>query len=346
MKPSNLSILRRRFGVLTGGFLAGSLFLVGCTSQGGGTTTPGEEGPSSSAGVEITVIGANDPFFSTVKNGVTAASKSVEAAGGKVTYLAAKDYNNLGPDMAKLLKTAIAQEPDGIAVPDWAPDAQDGPIKEALAAGIEVVLYNAGNPNKATELGALQYVGSDEVLAGAAAATALSDDGAKHVMCVNTLPGSAGPESRCKGVNQGMEKAGGLATSLNLPSTTFNDQTAVAQAIKSAIQQDDSIDGIVTMGAVDADSAEVGLAQLNATDRVKLISFDLSTNVLNRIKDGKQLGAIDQQPYAQGYYAVSTLFQKTAYGIDLATKPILTGPLVITEKNVDEAQLGTTLGSR
>ena len=42
---------------------------------------------------------------------------------------------------------------------------------------------------------------------------------------------------------------------------------------------------------------------------------------LERIKDGKQMFSIDQQPYLQGFLAVSLLNGFVNYGLDLPTKP-------------------------
>jgi simple sugar transport system substrate-binding protein len=61
---------------------------------------------------------------------------------------------------------------------------------------------------------------------------------------------------------------------------------------------------------------------------------------LKRIKDGKQLFSIDQQPYLQGYLAVSLLNGFVEYGLDLPTKPVLTGPGIVDATNVDATMAG------
>ena len=75
-------------------------------------------------------------------------------------------------------------------------------------------------------------------------------------------------------------------------------------------------------------------------------TFDVSEASLERIKGGAQAFSIDQQPYAQGYYAVSYAFQLAAYGIYLPESPLLTGPALITPDNVDFAISGAKLGVR
>jgi simple sugar transport system substrate-binding protein len=86
------------------------LILTGCSS--GSTSTPqadsGASAPAPSGPVSIFVVGgkSDDPFWSKVKRGVDDAAKVVEANGGKVTWLGPQNYDNLGPDAAKLISSS------------------------------------------------------------------------------------------------------------------------------------------------------------------------------------------------------------------------------------------------
>ena len=115
---------------------------------------------------DVAVIGGknDDPFWNKIKKGVDDARVVVEANGGKVEYLRMQSYDNFAADAAEIIRVAISQKPQGIAVPDWVFESQDGPIKEAITAGIKVILMNAGTADKAREIGAINYVGTDEYL--------------------------------------------------------------------------------------------------------------------------------------------------------------------------------------
>ena len=316
------------------------------TSNSSATTAAAGSNASADGKISIFVVGgkSDDPFWSKVKRGVDDATKVVEANGGKVTWLGPQNYDNLGPDAAKLIQTAKSQGASAVIAADWVPDAQDAALKSVTSSGVPVFLYNSGGAEAAQKVGALTYTGSDELLAGKAGGKYFGEKGAKNVLCVNTLPGASNTEARCKGISEGI--APGKSTQLPLASSNFGNPTAVTQAIKAALLKDKSIDGVVTISTVDADSAAAAIEQANATDKVKLGTFDMDEAQLARIKDGKQLFCIDQQPYMQGYLAVSQAFAYNAYGLLLPQSPLLTGPAVINESNVDATLAGAKAGVR
>lgn len=226
------------------------------------------------------------------------------------------------------------------------PGAEDEAIKAAQAAGIPVILYNSGGGDKAKELGAINYVGNEEYTAGLAAGAYIATHGAKNVICVNTVPGAQNLEDRCKGVADGAAKAGGKSTQLPLPSSAFGNPTAVAEAIKATLLKDKSIDGLATISAGDADSAAVGVEQAGATGKVKLASFDMNDTGLGRIKAGTQQFAVDQQPWLQGFLAVTFADGFVNYGLKLASAPILTGPGIVDSASIDATLAGAKGGYR
>ncbi len=336
--------MKTRFSKVVPLFAAAALLLAGCSAPA--SETPTDETPT--GGIKVYVIGGMpaDPFWGVVKAGAEAAAKAVEAAGGSVTWLGPKNYDNLGPDAGKLVDDAVSAGAQAIVVADWVPDAENEAIMRAVAAGIPVIHYNAGGIEQADITGALTYIGADDYVAGVAGGEYFGKAGYKHVLCVNTVPGSANQEARCKGVADGAKANGSKSTQLPLPSSNFGNPTAVANAIKAAISKDASIDGIVTIGVQDADSASSAIEQAGKTGKVQLGTFDLSESQLNRIKDGTQLFAIDQQPWLQGYLATSAAWQYAQYGILPASRPLLTGPSLVTKDNVDVVIAGVANGVR
>lgn len=299
-------------------------------------------------GANIFVVGgkADDPFWSIVKRGAEDAGLVVESQGGSLKWLGPQNYDNLGADAAKLIRTALSQNPDAIASPDWVPAAMDDALKAVVEAGVPLIIFNSGGLSKANELGAMNYIGSDELIAGMAGGKYFATHGAMNVICVNTVPGAANLEARCKGVSDGISKEGGKSTQLPLPATAFGNPTAVAEAIKAALLKDGTIDGIITISAGDANSAANAIMQSGQSGKVQLGTFDLDEATLDRIDTGDQLFAIDQQPYLQGYLAVSLLNSYVNYGLDVPTAPILTGPGIVDSANVKATIAGVVAGAR
>lgn len=327
-----------------------ALALAGCSaSTEGGTaaTSFSAVANDSASGVHVVVMGGapSDSFWSVVKNGTLDAGMAIENSGGKVTVLSMPNYDNFNADAAKLVDKMLTLDPTAVVIPDWVPDSMNEGIKKLKEAGVIVVLYNSGQ-HEVENVGAEIYIGSDDYVAGKMAGEAMIKAGKKNVVCVNTLPGLANIEARCKGVKDGVVAGGGKSDSLNLPSSSFGDATAVTQAVKAAITKDTSIDGLVTIGDSDADSVTEAIAQAGVADKVFHGGINVNAQSLQRVKDGTQFFAIDQQGYAQGYYATSYAFQLAAYAISLPVKELLSGPSLISAENVDKVLAGAKGGRR
>ncbi|WP_375691793.1 sugar ABC transporter substrate-binding protein [Pseudooceanicola sp. LIPI14-2-Ac024] len=303
-------------------------------------------GPAFAA--DIFVIGGkpDDPFWSIVKRGAEDAGIVAEAQGGSVTWLGPQNYDNLGVDAAELIRQAIDQGADAIVGPDWVPEAMDPAFEAVVAAGIPLVIYNAGGMAAADKLGAMNYVGSDDYKAGAAGGEYLAGLGNTNGVCINTLPGAANVENFCKGFVDGITKAGGEGSVLPLPATSFGSATAVAQAVRAHLLQNPQINAVFTVGNVDSNSAVSGIQQAGKAGQVAVCGINFDETILQNIKDGKMACAIDQQGYHQGFLAVSILNGYVNYGLTVPTREILTGPGIINSDNVEATMAGVAEGTR
>lgn len=300
------------------------------------------------AGAKIFVVGgkADDSFWSIVKRGAEDAGKLAAEQGGSVTWLGPQNYDNLGADAANLIRNAISQGATAIVGPNWVPEAMDEAFKAVVDAGIPLIIYNAGGLAAADRLGAMNYIGGDDYQSGFAAGQYFGSHGQMKAVCVNTLPGVSNLEAQCKGLIDGITKAGGTAEQLPLPSSTFGDATAVSQAVAAYVTQHADVTGVYTIGNQDAVSAAAAIAQASAGDRVKLGGMNMDMTILEHIKAGKQLFAIDQQGYLQGFLAVSLLNAHVNFGLKVPTREILTGPGVVDASNVDATLAGVAAGTR
>ena len=202
-----------------------------------------------------------------------------------------------------------------------------------------MVAFNSGI-DQWKGMGALEYFGQDEKLAGETAGKRLATEGAKKVICVIQEQGSVALEARCAGVKAGL----GTGTVENL-NVTGTDLPSVESTIGAKLQQDPSIDYIVTLGAPIALTAVKSVG--NTGSKAKVGTFDTNAALVSAVKDGSVQWAIDQQPYLQGYLAVDSLWlylnNKNVIG---GGEPTLTGPAFIDKTNIDSVAALAEAGTR
>jgi simple sugar transport system substrate-binding protein len=282
---------------------------------------------------------ASDPFWSVVKKGVDQAAHDM---GVTAIYESPASTTFDVVAMAHLIDTAVAAHPAGLVVSIPDPTGLGPSIRAAVAAGIPVISINSGS-DVAKSLGVLVHIGQTEEQAGIGGGQKMGAAGVKHALCVNQEVGNAALALRCKGFKEGLAQTGGTVTELGV---NLNSPTQTQQTIAAALQHDPSIDGIMTLGPTGATPALKALQSLNKTGQIKLATFDLSSDVLQAIKNGQMLFAIDQQQYLQGYLPIVLL---TLYKTNLntiANDILQTGPGFVTPDNVNQVIKLTAQGTR
>ena len=283
---------------------------------------------------------ASDPFWSVVKKGVDQAGKDM---GVQVVYEAPASATFDVVAMAHLIDSAVAAHPAGLVVSIPDPNGLGPSIKAAVAAGIPVISINSGS-DVARSLGVLVHIGQTEEQAGIGGGQKMGVAGVKHALCVNQEVGNAALTLRCKGFEEGLSQTDG--GTVKVIGVNLSNPTQTQQTIEAALQHDPSIDGIMTLGPTGATPALKALQDLNKTGQIKLATFDLSSDVLQAIKNGQMLFAIDQQQYLQGYLPIVLL---TLYKTNLntiANDVLQTGPGFVTPANVTQVIQLTAQGTR
>lgn len=316
-----------------------ALAVAGCSNSGGKHSEDKPSGTENGKGVStprlkiamVTHSGQGDTFWDIVQSGAKQA-----AAKDNVQFL--YSANEEGKEQAQLVQAAIDQKVDGIVVTLAKPDAVKAVVKKAVQAGIPVVTINSG-AQYSKEVGALSHIGQDETVAGEAVGDELNTRGRKKVICVIHEQGNVSLEDRCAGVKKTFR---GTVENLNVDGTNT---PATASSIEAKLQAGRDIDAVVTLGAPIADAAVK--AKGDAGSRAEVDTFDLNAAVVKSLK-AKDVGfAVDQQPYLQGYLAVDELWlYKTNLNVLGGGKPVLTGPAIITSKDVPALEKYTARGTR
>ncbi len=325
---------RRRRVAVGAAALAGVLALAGCGSgssskpEGGGATVAAS--PSSLHFAVITHGTAGDAFWNVVKNGAQAAG---ERLGVTVDYRSDGDPGA----QAKLIDNEVAQHVNGLVVSMANPDALQTSIRNAVQAGIPVITINSGE-DRSAEFGALTHVGQNEGIAGEQAGTRFKQAGRTKLLCVIHEAGNIGLNQRCDGA----KRTFGNVTTVQVDISNPTDAQA---RIRGALEADPQIDAVLALNSQIAAGAVAAAKAANS--KAQVATFDLNTDVVNAIKAGDLIFAVDQQPYLQGYLPIVflQLYKENANTVG-GGKPVLTGPAFVEAANVDTVATYAARGTR
>jgi simple sugar transport system substrate-binding protein len=299
-----------------------TLTVTGGEPAAGGPARPG-------GGVRIAVVThgqASSPFWAIVRTGVQAAARQMDVV---VDYRAPDVYSL--ERMETLIDQAVASRPDGLVVslpePGLAPA-----VRRAVRAGIPVVSINSGS-DFYKRLGVVAHVGQPEDRAGFQSGQRLAAAGARRVLCINQQVGNQGLDARCRGLARAMRAAGGRSRVFAIDDQSPSTPQRIAAAIRAG-----GVDAVLTLNATGGIEAVKAVQSLDRPDAVKVATFDLGPDVLNAVKAGQLLFAVDQQPYLQGYLPVVLLAERARYGIFPAQGDVIaTGPNFVTARDAGKA---------
>ncbi|MCU1619473.1 MAG: putative transporter substrate-binding protein [Modestobacter sp.] len=296
-----------------------TMALAACSSSGGAKNAGGgNAGGQDFTIAMITHESPGDTFWDKIRAGADQAAKD---HGMTLNYSSDPDAGK----EATLVQNAVDSKVDGIAVTLAFPDAVGPAAKSAIAGGVPVVAFNSGIGNY-QDFGVPMYFGSNEDLAGQTVGRRIAQDGGGKALCVIQEQGQVALETRCAGVAKAFPNTENLnVNGADLPS--------VQQTIGAKLQQDPSITDVVTLGAPIALGAMQ--AKADSGSQAKVITFDLNADVAQAIQNGTIAFSVDQQPYVQGYMAVTALWLNLTNGNDIGGgQPVLTGPSIVDAKNI------------
>ncbi len=265
-------------------------------------------------------------FFEPVKKGMQDAAQKM---GVQCTWMGVEGVDM--PAQAELVRQAVKDGYDGIALNLVDPEAFDSVVQEALDQGIPVVGFNTDDHATANER--LSCVNQRLYEAGRSLAQFASHkipDGA-HVLMTMHDQGVSSLEDRLRGLQDELQ-AKNIRVKVRV---TGNDSVKGAQIVKAELDQNPDIRIVLCTGQADTEAAGCAIREHFSGKGYWAAGFDLSPTTLQLIKEGVILGTVDQQPYIQGFYPVMQLTLFLRYGIMPSNMDA--GATIITPKNVDQA---------
>lgn len=250
---------------------------------------------------------SSNSFFEAVINGAKDAAAQ-QGVNIDIKFGEEDMKNQLG-----ILETGIANGVSAIAVNVADDDAYDKILCAAAANGMPIVTFNIDDSKGAAGLCRMAFMGQNFVEAGyVLGKRMIKDHGLKkgdHVFTPVEAPQATYAVLRHEGVKKAMDEIGATTEILG----TGNDH---AQALNLMTQY--------LLGHPDTDMV-IGLGQTPTSQSVQSIKdaglkipaggFDISQSILDDIASGGLTAAVDQQPYSQGFYAITQLALSLKYGL-------------------------------
>ncbi len=264
-------------------------------------------------------------FFEPVKKGMRDAA---EKMGVECTWMGVEGVDM--PGQAALVRQAVKEGYDGIALNLVDSEAFDAVVQEAIAKGVPVVGFNTDD--NATPNARLSCVNQQLYAAGRSLAKFVASripQGA-HVLMTMHDEGVSSLEDRLRGLQDEL-KSKEIEATVRI---TGSDSAKGAEIIREALAKDPQIHIVLCTGQADTEAAGRAIAKYYAGQDYWAAGFDLSPTTLQLIKQGVILGTVDQQPYIQGFYPVIQLTLYLRYGITPSN--IDAGATIITRQTVDQ----------
>ena len=274
-----------------------------------------------------------DSYWGVVKKGVDDAAQLMNV---EVSYQAPQTTDMVA--MSRMIDAAVTQKVDGLVVSIPDAGALEKSVKAAADSGIPVIVIDSGE-GEAERLGLKLYVGTTSYFEqGLLAGKRLAAAGVKRGVCANAEPGNLVNESACDGFKEGM---GGNADRVEISM----DPTDTGARINAFLSAHAETDGILILGAPQANNVLVALREKDVIGKYKIANFDVNRDTLDALAKGELLFSFDAQQYLMGYLPVVMLAQNARYGI-LPTKNIYTGPTPVTAADVEKIAVLSKKGIR
>jgi simple sugar transport system substrate-binding protein len=298
--------------------------LLAALALGGANAAPAEAQPR-----EVIVLALERGRASQERQTRLLRLGATEAARDLGVELDVRPLRGTQESRSDLLATIVEEGPDGLVIAAEDPEALRGPIEEAAAAGIGVVLAWAGI-DAWQDVGALAFVGADERLGGDLAGARLAELGSRRALCVIDNVNDRRLDERCTEAGAAFATAGGRMSVLRALDPP-GDPTGVRDAIEARLLAEPDIDAVL---ATEDDGIRWALQAVERTeraDRVRLAAFDPDPDTLQALADGRVAFAVATQPYLQGYLPVVILSGWQRRGlVPGGGQPILTGPRLLS----------------
>ena len=248
----------------------------------------------------------DEGFFDPVKRGMRDAADMLNV---ECTMVGTDDVDLAA--QAGLIREAMEEGLDGLAVSIIHPTALNEVLLEAIRRGTRVVAFNVDASDRLN--GQLTAVCQDTYASGrmlGEKARPAIPDGSRVLLTMHSQ-GISALEDRRRGIEETLQGK----DLVWCYTTTGIDPESAAQVVGAELERDTELRAVLCTGQADLEGAALTVARGSAHRDLYVAGFDLSARILDLIQQDVIAFTIDQQPYVQGFYPVVQLAQWCRFGL-------------------------------
>lgn len=252
---------------------------------------------------------SSNAFFEAVVNG--AKDAAVQQGVNIDIQFGEEDANK----QKTIFETGIANKVSGIAINIADDNAYVETACNAMKAGIPIVTFNIddsrhGAPGSTCRMAFMgqNFIDAGYVLGKRVISEAKLKKGDKVFTPVEA-PTATYAVQRHQGVQKALAEIGATSEILG----TGNDHADALNKMTQYLVGHPDTAAIIGLGQTPTSQAVQAIK--DAKMKIPAAGFDISKSILDDIKNGSLIAAVDQQPYSQGYYAVTQLALYLKYGL-------------------------------
>ncbi len=214
-----------------------------------------------------------------------------------------------------ILETGIANKVSGIAINIADDNAYKDDMCKAMADGIPVVTFNIDNSRHGAPGSScrMAFMGQNFIAAGYVLGKRMIAEGhlkkGDKVFTPVEAPEATYAVQRHEGVQKALSEIGATSEMLG----TGNDHAQALNMMTQYLIGHPKTAAVVGLGQTPTSQAAQAIH--DAGLKIPAGGFDVSKEILDDIKNGRLIATVDQQPYSQGFYAVTQLALNLKYGL-------------------------------
>src|SRR5215510_3201213 len=274
--------------------------------------------------------GVSHSFWQTVKAGAEAAGKDLNVG---IDWKGPATETDI-PGQINIVEDAINRRVSGIVLAPSHGDALVPMVVRAQKEGIPVTIFDSGISTEQY----VSYVSTDNRQGGVVAARRMGErlSGKGQVAILGVKKGSVSTDEREDGFAETIKTQ---FPEIKIVQLLYGEANAVISLTRAEdiLTAHPELNGLFASNESSTVGAVRALRQRNLANKVVLVGFDATPDLVNNVKDGAIDSLVLQNPFKMGYEGVKTLVDKLK-GKE-PSRRIDTGVKLLTKENMDSPEM-------